>query len=286
MSEHPIPADLLTVVLVGDHQTAEHVEMLEGMAAQHDAAIAAVFSYEPGEAADCTDLAAIEALVAALGRAISIRLPIWIPYPREDLIREQHFRRISLVLQRHGLDLLTGAHLTPCPTTGGISEIDFALRSEVQAIDSLDRAALAAAGVGTLGREIEEALVAAASSDDQAGSPATQDGTSRRSVWRNSEGVSVVSTDTGLEIRVSPPAVLPAPDAPWVQREPALRRYAMWLTHSCGLTQTAVAQCLNPTGHRTPQGCMWKQATVSALLKGRYDRAPRRSERRRLRRAQ
>ena len=138
----------------------------------------------------------------------------------------------------------------------------------------------------TLGREIERALVAASLGDDQGDSTAPQGGTSRQSVWRNMEGVSVVSTDAGLEIQVSPPAALPAPDAPWVQREPALRRYAMWLTHSCGLTQTAAAQCLNPTGHRTPQGCMWKQATVSALLKGRYDRAPRRSERRRLRRTQ
>lgn len=286
MSEHPTPTDLLPVVLVGDHQTAEHVEMLEGMAAQHGAAIAAVFSYKPGEAADCQELTEIEALVAALGRAISIRLPIWMPYPREDLIREQHYRRIGLVLQRHGLALLTGTHLTPCPATGGMSEVDCALRSEVHAVDNLDRAALAAAGVETLGREIEEALVAAASSGDQGDSPATQGGTSRRSVWRNAEGVSVVSTDTGLGIEVSPPPTLPAPDAPWSQREPALRRYAMWLTHSCGLTQTVTAQCLNPTGHRTPQGRLWKQATVSALLKGRYDRAPGHMDRWRLRRVQ
>jgi hypothetical protein len=84
----------------------------------------------------------------------------------------------------------------------------------------------------------------------------------------------VVSTETGLEIEVSPPPTLPAPHAPWAQREPVLRRYAMWLTHACGLTQAAVAQCLNPTGHRTPRGRLWRQGTVSALLNGRYNRAP------------
>ena len=286
MPEDHARTEVLHVLLVGDHQTAEHGEMLEGMAAQHGASIAEVFSYEPGEAAGPQDLAEIEAIVSALGRAISVRLPIWMPYPREDLVREQHFRRIVLVLQRHGLDLLTGAHLTALPTKGGMSEVDCALRSEVKAVDNLDRAALAAAGVETLAREIEEALVAASLGDDQGDSTAPQGGTSRRSVWRNAEGVSVVSTDTRLDIEVSPPPTLPAPTAPWAQREPALRRYAMWLTHSCGLTQTAAAQCLNPTGHRTPQGRLWKQATVSALLKGRYDRAPRGKERRRLRRAQ
>jgi hypothetical protein len=148
--QHHTPMELDHVVLVGDHQTAERIEMIENMAAQHDVAIAAVYSFEPGEAARCHELAEIDAIVSALGRAITIRLPIWMPYPCEDLGREQHFRRLGLVLQRHGLNLLTGADLTPCPTGGGMSEIDFALRSEVQAVDNLDRAALAAAGAETL----------------------------------------------------------------------------------------------------------------------------------------
>jgi hypothetical protein len=243
---HHTPTDLLRVVLVGDQQTAERIEMLENMAAQHGAAVAAVYAFEPGEADSCHELTEVDALVSAVGCAISTRLPIWMPYPREDLGREQHFRRLGLVLQRHGLDLLIGAELWPCPTTGGISQIDSALRSEVQAIDNLDRAALAAGGAEILGREIEEVLIDAARGDQ----------------------------DESLDIEISPPLALPSPHAPWAQRKPVLRRYAMWLTHNCGLTQAAVAQCLNPTGHRTPQGCLWKRATVSALLKGRYDRAP------------
>jgi hypothetical protein len=262
----------MRVVLVGDHQTAERIEILEGTAAQRDVAIAAVYSFEPGEAAGCHELTEIDAMVSALGCAITIKVPIWMPYPCEDLGREQHFRRLGLVLQRHGLNLLTGADLTPCPTRGGMSEIDFALRSEVQAVDNLDRAALAAAGAETLGREIEVALGAAAPCDDQDDSDAPPTGTRRRAVWRNE--VSVVSTETGLEIEVTLPPTLPAPHAPWAQREQGLRRYAMWLTRNCGLTQAAAAQCLNPTGHRTPQGRLWRQPTVSALLNGRYDRAP------------
>ena len=79
----------------------------------------------------------------------------------EDLFREQHVRRLSLVLQRHGLDLLMGPGLWPCPTTGGINEMDFALRREVHAVDGLDIAALAAVGFQTLGTEIELGLTEA-----------------------------------------------------------------------------------------------------------------------------
>ena len=260
--------------------------MLEDMAAQHDVAIAAVYSFEPGQAAGCQELAEIYALVSALGRAIAIRLPIWMPYPGEDLGREQHFRRLGLVLQRHGLDLLTGADMTTCPTRGGMSEVDFALRSEVQAVDSLDRPALAAAGAETLGREIEEALVAAAPCGDQNDSEAPPTGTRRRPVWRNEKGSQWCPRRPDWTSRSVRHPTLPAPHAPWAQLEPVLRRYAMWLTHNCGLIQAAAAQCLNPTGHRTPQGCLWRQATVSALLNGRYDRAPANTARRRLRRIQ
>lgn len=265
--------ELIHVVLLGDHQTAAQIELLKHMAAQHDVAVAAVYSFEPGEAARSEELTEVNALVSALARAITIRVPIWMPYPCEDLGREQHFRRLGLVLQRHGLNLVTGADLTPCPTEGGMSEIDFALRREVQAVDNLDRAVLAAAGAPTLGREIAEALAAAAPFGDSDDWETPPIGTRRGAVWGNEEAVSVVSTQTGLEVRVIPPPTLPAPHAPWAQREPVLRRYAMWLTHNCGLTQAAAAQCLNPTGHRTPLGRRWRQATVSALINGRYDRA-------------
>lgn len=44
-------------------------------------------------------------VVAALGRAIVGRMDVWVPFPGPDFIREQHLRRLSLVLQRHGLNL-------------------------------------------------------------------------------------------------------------------------------------------------------------------------------------
>ena len=57
-----------------------------------------------------------------------------------------------------GIDLLLGPHLAPCPTEGGISEIDAALRNEVRAVYALDDAAMAVAGMQALGAEIEAAL--------------------------------------------------------------------------------------------------------------------------------
>lgn len=247
MSDKHTPTDLHHVVLLGDHQTTDHVEMLEGVAAQHGTAISVVFSFEPGEAAGCQELADVGGLVAALSHAIATKLPIWVPYPREDLGREQHFRRIGLVLQRHGLNLFTGPHLIPCPTTGGSSEIDFALRTEVQAVDNLDQAALANGGVETLGRQIEEAMVESAKASrgkpSQFPEPADHD------------VLSAMSSNVGSDIMVSLPAGLPSPNAPWAQREPALRRHAVWLTRCCGCTQIAAAQCLNAIGQRTPQGC-------------------------------
>ena len=265
MSDQHTPTDLRHVVLLGDRQTVDHFEMLEGVAAQHGAAISAVFSFEPGEPASQQDLADIQGLVAALGHAIANRLSVWIPYPREDLVREQHFRRVGLVLQRHGLDLFAGVHLMPCPTTGGSSEVDFALRTEVQAVDNLDRAALAAGGVETLGQEIEAALVASVAAPAVRPRPGADHG--------DEDAFSAMSTNMGFDVMVSLPPSIPVPDAPWELREPALRRHVMWLTYRCGLTQAAAAQCLNIMGHRTPLGRLWKQSTVSGLLKGRYDRS-------------
>ncbi|MCV7223748.1 hypothetical protein [Mycolicibacterium elephantis] len=272
MSAVPNATEWLQVVLVGDHQTAERTEMLEEMAARHDAAIAAVFSYAPGEAAGCQELADIDQLVSAIGHAIRRRLPIWMPYPIEDLGREQHFRRLALVLQRHGLNMLAGPELMPCPIDGGMSEIDFALRSEVRAVDTLDRAALAAAAARPLLREIEATLTATALSDRQDDRVAVPIGPERQPVERGEEGSAAVDK-ADLDTEVSPPPTLPPPHAPWVLREPLLRRFATWLTRNCGLTQAAAARCLSATGHRTPHGRLWQQATVSALVKGRYARS-------------
>ena len=177
----------------------------------------------------------------------------------EDLGREQHVRRLSLVLQRHGLNLLMGQGLWPCPTTGGMNEADFALRREVQAVDDLDDAALAAVGFQTLGKEIELALAGACTAQPME-LPAHQ----------TMEQLSEVLDQ--LELECGPRPVLPAATAAWPERQPALKCYATWLVSCCGLTQTDAAKFINASGHRTPQGRIWQQATVSALINGRYDR--------------
>jgi hypothetical protein len=93
-----------------------------------------------------------------------------VPYPREDLAREEHIRRLCLVLQRHGLTLRMGPHLFECPAQGGYNAIDMALRHEVRTVDALDHAAIAAAGVQKLGVEID-ALLAEGSSRNTSAEP-------------------------------------------------------------------------------------------------------------------
>jgi hypothetical protein len=183
-------------------------------------------------------LTEVEAVVAAVARAISLRLPIWMPNPRADLGREQHCRRLSVVLQRHGLDLLVNDDLWPIPDTGGMNEIDYALRREVQAVDAIDRAALAAAGVESLARVVEQAANAG---------PTTQ----QENDW---------------------PPTLPQPELPWAERRHVVMGYVSWLVESCGVTRAAAARVLNSSGQRTPDGRAWQSRNVSALLDGRYDR--------------
>lgn len=156
------------VIVLGDHDTGQRMEMLSEKAAEQGAVIAQTFCFDPGEAAAQDDLSEVEAVVEALSRALVTRTDIWVPFPLQDLCREQHLRRLCLALQRHGLNLLMGPELTACPTDGGFNEIDAALRAEVRAVDDLDGAALAAAGARTLGDEIEAALAVAA---DHSGPP-------------------------------------------------------------------------------------------------------------------
>jgi hypothetical protein len=246
------------VILLGDHDTArQHRDDLSKHAAHHGCVIADAFSFAPGEAASNDDLTQVDAIVSALGRAIASRMDIWVPFLGPDLGREQHWRRLSLVLQRHSLNLRFGRDLEPFPTTGGYSEVDFALRREVQVVDELDNAALAAAGVESLGRAIELALVAA-------GAPVSSTPAIRRAP--TSAGV-----ENGPRTENTWPPVLPAPTAPWAHRQPMLKRYVRWLVHDCGVTQVATARVLNSAGQRTPKGRRWRPATVSALLNGRYD---------------
>lgn len=253
------------VILLGDHDTASQSDTWATTAECHGATVDEVFSFEPGEAAGNDDLTQVRGVVLALGRAIAAGIPIWMPYPREDLWREQHFRRLGITLQRRGLNLLYGHNLEPCPTERGTTEIDYALRAEVRAVDELDRAALAAAGIQILEREIEVALVD--SYDAAVHAPPAR---ARRARRRVVEAELAAPPVTGPDSAAVPPPRLPSPKAPWAQRQPALKQFAVWLVQTCGLSQTAAAQCINPTGHRTPQGHLWQQPTVSALIKGRY----------------
>jgi hypothetical protein len=146
-----------SVIVLGDAETVGLSDLGE-KAAEQGAVITEAFAFAPGEAVSHDDLTEVEAVVAALSRAIATRADIWVPFPLADLGREQHVRRISLVLQRHGLNMLMGRELNPCTQDGGFSEIDFALRAEVRAVDGLDCAALAVSGAATLAEEIEQAL--------------------------------------------------------------------------------------------------------------------------------
>jgi hypothetical protein len=242
------------VVLLGDHDTAQHRDCLTQDAAQHGCTIAEVFSFESGEPASTEHLSEVDSVMSALACAITGRMDLWVPFPGPDLGREQHSRRLSLVLQRHGLNLRGSRELISYPTDGGVTEIDFALRREVKAVDSLDHAVLAAMGAKTLGQEIEQALAATP----------TQTPVARRAP-AGARANAGARTD-----RVLPPA-LPAPTEPWPRRQPVLKRYVRWLVHGCGVTQVATARVLNSTGQRTPKGRLWQPSTVSALLNGRYD---------------
>lgn len=148
------------VIVVGDRDTAQRADLAE-KAAEQGAVIAEIYSFEFGEAASQDDLADVEAVVTALSRAICTRADVWVPFPLPDLCREAHIRRLSLVLQRRGLNLLMGRELMPAPVDGGFNEIDVALRAEVRAVDGLDRAVMATAGARSLADEIELALAEA-----------------------------------------------------------------------------------------------------------------------------
>ena len=158
------------VLVLGDTATEQRAEELAVRAAEHGVIISGIFAFEVGEAGAADDLAEVEQVVAALSHAIATRRCIWVPYPREDLAREEHIRRLCLVLQRHGLTLRMGPHLFECPAEGGYNAIDMALRHEVRTVDALDHAAIAAAGVQKLGAEID-ALFAEGSSRNASAEP-------------------------------------------------------------------------------------------------------------------
>ncbi|HEX7321992.1 MAG TPA: hypothetical protein VF299_03520 [Mycobacterium sp.] len=244
------------LVLLGDRETIQHRDELSADAARQGCVVVDAFGFGQGEPGSTDELTEIDAVVEALGCAIAGRMDLWVPFPGPDLFYEQHWRRLSLVMQRHGLNLRVGRDLVACLTEGGYSEIDFALRREVQAVDNLDNAVLAAAGVKSLQREIEVGLASVvAHSPGRAGTLTCQ----------NPPPVPRSAAPNGS---VSTP-MLPAPTAPWKLREPELKRYVRWLVHGCGVTQAAAARVLNSTGQRTPRGRLWQPASVSKLLNGR-----------------
>jgi hypothetical protein len=110
------------VIALGDRETIRHFDLTE-RAAKQGAVVTETYCFEPGEATSNDDLTGVEAAVTALSRAIATHVDIWMPFPMEDLGREQHLRRLSLVLQRHGLNLLMGHDLEPCTMDGGFSAI-------------------------------------------------------------------------------------------------------------------------------------------------------------------
>lgn len=245
------------MILLGDHETAKRLDEFVEQAGNHGAVIAATHTFAPGEAVSNDSLDDVEAVVAALSSAVTMRADIWIPFPMEDLGREQHIRRLDLVLERYELDLLLGPHLAACPESG-INEVDFALRKEVRAVDALDRAALAAAGIRSLGEEIERYLAGIASVSDELPVHASL------APWPSALDLTIQH----LETLNGPAPTLPASTAPWVDRKPFLRAFAAWLVHRCGLTQGQAAAMIRATGHQTARGLDFKQVTVSDLLRG------------------
>ncbi|MCV7042827.1 hypothetical protein BST36_25720 [Mycolicibacterium moriokaense] len=227
-----------TVVVLGDDQTVYHCEQDTACHGPRWANIAAMYAFPSGDPASRDDLTDVEAVVAALARAISAGLPIWMPNSLRDLGREEHYRRLCMVLHRHGLDLLVDYKLWLAPGVDGMNEIDHALRREVQAVDALDRAALAAAGVESIETVVEKAAVALQPMSHQNGWPPT----------------------------------LPQPDFEWVNRHDLVMSYVRWLVDGCGVTRAAAARVLNSSGQRTPDGKAWQSRDVSALLNGICDR--------------
>lgn len=245
--------DTRAVIVLGDKDTGTRLEMLETRAAECGVSITETHTFEGSEAAQQDNVADIGAAFTALCHAIRTRSNIWLPFPL-DLIREEHARRLSLVLQRHGLELLVGRAMWSCPRDSGISEIDGALRREVRAVDDLDRAVLAALGGLTLTDEIESMLRADAG----------------RSVVEH-PGEQLLDVLHQLEIQYGPHPGLPSTRAAWKIRRPGLQLFAGWLVHQCEMTQAEAAAFLNGLGHRTKTGRSWQRSSLSALVNGRYD---------------
>ncbi len=241
------------VVVLGDRDTIERPELLHERAAEHGTTIVDCHGFDRGEARSRDRLHEVGAVVDALRRAIELRADIWVPFPFEDLGREQHLRRLDLVLEAHGLELLMGRDLTVCDDRG-MNAVDYALRVEVRAVAELDRAALAAAGMRTLAEGIETALAEAAANEPVGPMDPPE-----------SPGEPSESPAKGGSL-----PRLPAPSAPWEQRKEPLKAWVAKMTAD-GMTQARAAEIIQKLGHRPPRGGVFTRETVSKLLRGGYD---------------
>jgi hypothetical protein len=66
--------------------------------------------------------------------------------------------------------------------------------------------------------------------------------------------------------------MLPPPAGSWEQRQACTEALRALVGARLGVIQVATARVVNSTGQRTPKGRLWRPATASALLNGRYGR--------------
>ncbi len=236
------------LVLLGDRDIHARRDELNGIAHDSGCEVVEAYGFEPAAPLRHEDLTHIDEVVVALAQAIEERIDVWVPWAMVDFGRDQHLRRMILVLDRFGLKLRAGRNLSVCEAEGSLNEIDFALRAEVRAVDNLADAVLAVAGVEKLTAEIEEALAGVGA--------------------REPARIRTVEAETGRLVEVPAPPVPPSPHGRWSDREPMLAGYARWLVRDCGVTRAATARVLNACGQRTRSGKPWQAATVRRLIDG------------------
>ncbi|OBJ71016.1 hypothetical protein [Mycobacterium sp. 1274756.6] len=236
------------LILLGDRDVHARRDELAQLAWDRGCQVVEAYGFEPYVPFRHEDLTHIDEVVVALAHAVEDRADVWVPWLMADFGRDQHLRRMILVLERHGRQLRAGRDLSVCEADGSLNEIDCALRAEVRAVENLANAVLAAAGMEKLSAEIEEALVGAGA--------------------RVPERIRTVEAETGRLLEVPSPPLPPSPYGRWCDREPMLAGYARWLVHDCGVTRAATARVLNACGQRTESGKRWQAAAVRRLIDG------------------
>ena len=196
------------------------------------------------------NVADICAAFTALCQAVRIRSNIWLPFPL-DLIREEHARRLSLVLQRHGLELLIGRAMWSRLRTQRHQRGGQRAAPEVRAVDDPRSSRPPLAGLDAHRRNRVDA---------EGGSCAFSDGELRRAAGRsaavgNPARPHRVATTERRAVRRSGLSASPA-----------------GLFIRCEMTQAQAATFLNALGQRTKSGRSWQRSTVAALVSRRVKR--------------